>query len=414
MRKKSVIIVFIIFLIVALTGGGMMASNVYIKVKGFENYIYPNVTIQGEDMSGKTMAEAKQLLIDKYQKKIQNNKISISVNNKSYTLNYSDINANYDVDKAVKEAYNYGKDLSFINKYKLIKGHVLKTIKLSFSYSNESKPIDKLINIIKNDVNKAPKNSSIKKTNSGFDVTLDEDGYKLKDTELKSNIISAINSNNGNDININASGEIVKAKVTKEKLESINTLISTFSTSYGSISSYGRAINIQLATKAINGIFLMPGDTFSFNGTVGERTAAKGYQEAPVDIGKKTGMGLVGGICQVSTTLYNAVLLSGIKATVRMHHSIPSRYVPLGYDATVDYGTLDYQFKNTLNFPIYIEGISTGGRETFNIYSNSTLLTKTYKVATEVYDNGLKVKVYLQTFQDGILIASDLIADDSY
>jgi vancomycin resistance protein YoaR len=411
MKNKNVIMVGIISFIVIVAGISIPTYKVYSKVKSFDNYIYPTVKINGEDVSGKTVEEAKKLLSDKYQTPIGDKKINVKVNDKIYKINYSQIDANYGINNAVEQAFNYGRDKNIIDKYKLIKNPVLKSIQMSFNYN--SKPIDNFINTIQKDVNIAPKDASVVKNGNGFQVTPDVDGSKLNTDELNKNIIVSINGNLGEDTNVQGNMEVEKAKRTKEILSTINTQISTFSTNYGSISGPSRVNNIQLATNTITGLVLMPGDNFSFNGVVGQRTAAKGYQSAPVDIGTQTSQGLGGGICQVSTTLYNAVLLAGIKATERMHHTIHSLYVPLGYDATVDWDNLDYQFKNTLPFPIYIEGSSANGTETFNIYSNSSLLSKNYKVVSNA-GPGLKVKVYLQTYQNGQMIGNDLIANDTY
>lgn len=412
MKKKNIITIAIITFVVIAVGISIPTYNVYSKVKSFDNNIYPGVKINGQDVSGKTTTEAEKLLSDKYQNQIGNKKINVKVNDKTYTISYSQLGAKYDINSAVNEAFSYGRSGSILDKYKVIKNAENKNINLAFSYN--TKPVDTLISNIENDVNKNAVDATVTKSGNGFVISPDSDGYKLDDATLKKNILASINGNLGSDDNITGTVNAVKASKTKEKLAGINTLISTFSTQYGSISSPQRSTNINLATKAINGLVLMPGDTFSFNGVVGERTAAKGYQSAPVDIGTHTAMGLGGGICQVSTTLYNAVLLAGIKATVRMHHTIPSVYVPLGFDATVDYGNLDYQFKNTLNYPIYIEGSSANGTETFNIYSDSSLLSKTYKVVNNVDASGTKVKVYLQTYQNGQMISNDMIANDTY
>lgn len=413
MKKKNWIVIGIIFFIAVLVFS-ISIYKIYAKVKGFDNYIYPGVKIGSEDMSGKTVAEAKKILNDKYQIPLQSKKINITAGNKKYSLTYSQIEAKYGIDKAVDTAYKYGHNENIINKYKLLRSPQEYQIKLSFSYNSKSNAIDDTVNNIKKDIDKSAKNATITKTGSGFAITPDADGYKLDDSELKNSIVSAVNDNLGTDNNVQAKVDTVKANATKEKLQSINTLIATFSTSYGAGSSPQRVTNIQLATKAINGLCLMPGDTFSFNKVVGERTAQKGYQSAPVDIGNTTGMGLGGGVCQVSTTLYNSILLSGIKPTVREHHSIPSAYVPLGLDATVSYGGPDYQFKNTLSYPIYIEGSSANGTETFNIYSNSSLTSKTYKVVNNISSSGKDVKVYLQTYQNGSMIKNDLISHDTY
>lgn len=441
MKKKNIIIIGITCAIIVIMGISIPTYNIYSKVKSFNNIIYPGVKIQDIDVSGKSIDEAKKMVSDKYQAVVGDKKVNVQVMGKNYSISYSKLNAQYNIDKVTAEAFNYGKNLSTYDRYNLIKKPQQKDIKISFTY--DKKPLDEFINNIKKDVNKDAVNAAITKSGSGFQITPDSDGYKLNDAELKNKITAAIDAIGGTittDTNVQATVETVKAARTKEKLQKINTLISTFNTSYGPISSPGRAINIQLATKAISGLVLMPGESFSFNGVVGERTAAKGYQAAPVDIGYSTGMGLGGGICQVSTTLYNAVLQAGIKATVRLHHTIPSAYVPLGFDATVDYGNLDYQFKNTLDFPIYIEGNSNNGIETFNIYSDNSLTSKTYKVANNVYETiepkvsyiddptlpagttridqnpseGHRVKVFLQTYQNGQMISQDMIANDTY
>lgn len=438
MKRKNIIIIGVVAAIIVILGVSIPAYNIYSKVKSFDNIIYPGIKIEDIDVSGKSMDEAKKMVSDKYQAIVGDKKVNVQAKDKNYSILYSKLDAQYDTDKVVKEAFDYGKNLGIYNRYKYIKNPQQKDYKLSFTYNK--KPLDDFVNTIKKDVNKDAVNAAITKSGSGFQITSDIDGYKLKDEDLKNKIIGAINGSIGSDTNVQADVETVKAAKTKDKLQSINTLISTFSTSYGPISSPGRATNIQLATKAINGLCLMPGESFSFNGVVGERTAAKGYQAAPVDIGYSTGMGLGGGICQVSTTLYNSVLQAGIKATERLHHTIPSAYVPLGFDATVDYGNLDYQFKNTLDFPIYIEGNSDNGTETFNIYSNNSLTSKTYKVVNNVYQEiqpsvsyiddptlpagttrvdqnpsvGHKVQVFLQTYQNGTMVSQDLIANDTY
>lgn len=170
------------------------------------------------------------------------------------------------------------------------------------------------------------------------------------------------------------------------------------------------------------------------------RTEKRGYQGAPVIIGNKIESGLGGGICQVSGTLYNAMLKANINATERVRHTFPSTYVPIGMDATIDYGNIDYKFKNTLTYPIYIEGITNGANVTFNIYSNSSLKNKTYNISSEIYETitpkeqyiddaniplgkteivqeahtGYKVKVYKSTVEKDSVVKKELLYTDFY
>ena len=119
-------------------------------------------------------------------------------------------------------------------------------------------------------------------------------------------------------------------------------------------SGYNRATNLDLACKAINGKILKPGETFSYNDTLGKRTAEKGYLGAAAYVGGETVTELGGGICQVSSALYYCTLYADLEVVERYCHLYPSSYVPLGMDATVSWGLLDYKFKNNTNYPIKI------------------------------------------------------------
>lgn len=115
-----------------------------------------------------------------------------------------------------------------------------------------------------------------------------------------------------------------------------------------------RVHNLEIACSAIDNVIVYPGQSFSFNTWVGPRVSETGYKEAPVVLYGKLVPGIGGGICQVSTTLFNAVLLSNLQVTQTFNHTLPSTYVPLGRDATVVYGGLDLIFENTYQNPILL------------------------------------------------------------
>ncbi len=136
------------------------------------------------------------------------------------------------------------------------------------------------------------------------------------------------------------------------------TPMASFSTVIGDNSS-GRLTNIRITCSIINGTIINPNETFSFNEIVGKPTAERGYQEAKIIVDHKTETGIGGGNCQVSSTLYNAVLATGSLTVVeRSEHGKEVGYVPKGKDAAVSYGSLDFKFKNTTNHKIKIN-IST-------------------------------------------------------
>jgi len=149
-------------------------------------------------------------------------------------------------------------------------------------------------------------------------------------------------------------------------LSGITDVVSQYSTHFLA-SNHPRCGNIKLASSKLRGVIVMPGERFSFNGTVGRRTLKAGFQLAGVYKNGKHDVGIGGGICQVSTTLYNAFLLGDFKIRQRSNHSLPVAYVPLGRDATVDYGDLDLAVENNYSTPIAIDSTYQPGRLTFRI-----------------------------------------------
>lgn len=150
--------------------------------------------------------------------------------------------------------------------------------------------------------------------------------------------------------------------ITTESLKSklFNTTLGVYSTNYQSSTS-NRAANVILAASKINGVVLKPGDTFSYNESIGDTTIANGYKVAPVFENGKTSEGVGGGICQVSSTLYTAVLYADLKVVERRNHSLTVAYIPKGQDATVSYGSIDFKFMNNTNYPIKISCSAKGG-----------------------------------------------------
>ncbi len=215
--------------------------------------------------------------------------------------------------------------------------------------------------------------------------------------------------------------------------------LSTFSTNYNA-GAVARSKNLEIASRKINGTVVMPGEEFSFNKVVGKRTVEDGYQNAPVYENGKVVDGLAGGICQISSTLYNAVLLANLEITARRNHNFVSTYVPEGRDATVVYGSIDFKFKNSRKYPIILYSSVSGGVARFEIKGvkedveyNVKILTnilETYpfneeieedatlapgtKLVTQAGHNGLKVSSYRALYLDGKEISRKLLYTDTY
>ncbi|WP_291635997.1 peptidoglycan binding domain-containing protein, partial [Clostridium sp.] len=279
-KKKTAIIILLLIIVLGVSG---FYGYIYFKTQKWTSLVYPGVKIGEIDVSGKTLMEAKDMVSKTYSSAILTKNIDIKTPLKTYSLNYAKINAGYNVDEIIKKAFDYGKNLNFYEKYKLIKTPVSKDFNLKFGY--DSKPLHELIANMKKDIDKDSKNGSIVKIGGDFKITPDIKGSKLMDEKLEKEVLSKISGDiHALNISVEAEIETITASITTENLQTINTKLSSFTSNF-TTSSYGRSTNITLATKSINGILIMPGGTFSFNGTVGQRTAARGYQPAPVDIG---------------------------------------------------------------------------------------------------------------------------------
>lgn len=177
---------------------------------------------------------------------------------------------------------------------------------------------------------------------------------------------------------------VTPAKVTAEELKEVlfRDTLAQASTNLDE-GNVPRTNNVRLASASINGTILNPGDEFSYNGVVGERTEARGYKPAGAYVNGQVVDEFGGGVCQPSSTLYMAVLRADLEVTERHNHSFTVAYTPLGEDATVDYGNLDFRFKNDTDYPIKIVAEQTNGQMIMTIIGTKTT-DKTVKTRTDV------------------------------
>ena len=202
------------------------------------------------------------------------------------------------------------------------------------------------------------------KAGEAFEVIKEVEGVSFDKEKAKE---AYENTADGEVIEIALIKEAPKTKVSDLDNVLFKDVLAEFTTTYDQ-SYTARVTNLQVAAKNINGTILYPGDEFSYNKVVGERTAARGFKEAHVFAGGKVVDGLGGGICQVSSTLYNAALLANLEITDRTAHMMHTGYVKPSLDATVVYGSIDFKFKNNRETPIKIEATVKNGKATTKIY----------------------------------------------
>ncbi len=197
-------------------------------------------------------------------------------------------------------------------------------------------------------------------------------------------------------INIEILVSEVEPKIKERDLQGMGE-IASFTTWYNP-AQIDRSHNVILATRALNTTMVNAGEVFSFNKTVGPRLPEGGYRDAMVIVGDKFEQGLAGGICQVSSTLYNACLLAGLKITERHNHNLAVAYVPLGQDATVAYGSQDFCFRNNLGDPIYIWAQAGNGKVIMTIYGKMKYKQKIQ--VSHIVDQVIDFKEIRETKED--------------
>ena len=198
--------------------------------------------------------------------------------------------------------------------------------------------------------------------------------------------------------------------------EAFPDLLSSFPTYY-STSDRDRTTNLILAANKINGTVVMPGEVFSYNQVVGERTIAAGYKEAPIYVNGEVVDGLGGGICQVTSTLYNAVVLANLEIVERSNHQFVPSYVKASRDATVVFGSIDFKFKNNRNYPIKILCSVNNGVVNFAIYGLKTADDYEVEISSRItsqtssYTNSEAYKILKK---NGQIVSQTLLSRDTY
>lgn len=272
------------------------------------------------------------------------------------------------LDDVIEDAMSYGKKGSLMDRYSTL-NQLEKTAKeYELTYVIDAEATKKVLEEKLPELENAAKEATIKRVDGKFVITEEQIGRQVDLEAAVTTIQNHFNEaweHQGTET-IELETKVEEPKLKKAELEKIKDQLGTFSTSFTSTSSRGK--NIANAASRINGLVLMPGEVMSASDSMGSRTKENGYREAGAYLNGQTVQSLGGGVCQVSTTLYNAALLSELEITERHPHSMVVDYVPAAQDAAIAEGSKDLKIKNNTNAPIYVEGYTVGGRLTFTIY----------------------------------------------
>lgn len=326
---------------------------------------------------GQLSIEEAQWKLEQLRNKIYKRPVHFISDEKSYLINMEELGFTYTYHEPLQQAYLIGREGSIFNKaiskFKASWG-------ITFKYTYQWNDL-----VLAEDLTKHLSTLNIPPEDARIFINPDNSMQivpeKLgKQVDIDS-LITSIKNEPLNDARIiPISFKTVKPIITKTDLENVkmNGLLSDYTTSFDP-NLKERTLNIKLAAKAIDGMVVKPGEVFSFNYTVGPRTVEAGYQEAMIIEGNAFVPGLGGGVCQVSSTLYNAVQLASPSLSVveRSRHSLPVTYVPPGQDATVAYPNLDFKFRNDSDGYLLIRSCANSNTLNFSIYGKAKKQSET-------------------------------------
>lgn len=499
-KKHTFPVIFGVFVICTI----IIFSIIFALININNDKILSGITINEVDVSNLTLEEAMKKMEDITTAKLSE-EMSLKKDKYETSINANQINAKFDIENAVNQAYNIGRAGNIVtNNYAILEVMLFKKeIELPLYYDEQS--LENKIKDISSKLPDAVKQSSYYIEDEKLIIVQGKDGVKIKESELKNTIINELKEINqkydivqietesakpdevnlakireeiykepknayvsknpitvhphinGVDfkISIEEAQEILnqnkkeykiplKITVPKKTIkdlgeEAFPEQLASYTTRYD-ISNYNRSNNLSIAARKINGTIIMPGEVFSYNQVVGERTIAEGYKEAGAYAGGEVVQSVGGGICQVSSTLYNTALLANLEITDRSNHAFLTGYVPASRDATVSWGSLDFKFKNTRKYPIKIESSAENGICEINIYGikeeveyeviiqskvlsdlpytvkyiEDSSIEKGKEVVEQYGENGCTSEAYRILKLNGEVISKTLISRDTY
>ena len=499
-RKKRIIVISVIIGILLIIA--LFISTIFALINIGNNKIIDGVSICGIDISGLTKEEAKQKLEEMYNPK-REKEIKLQHGEYETTISPILMEVDYKIDDAVESAYKIGKSSNiFVNNYEILFTLInkkdielemtineettkqtiedmninLSDVVIESSYSIEEDELiitkgkagikidtDKLIEQIKERLNSKETNDEtieipvVNKEPDAIDIEkIHEEIYKEPENAYIVDEPFEVHPEvEGIDFDVEAAKEtlkeekeeyiipliITKPEVTLDQLgeKAFPDQLSTFTTRYD-VSDVDRTTNLRLACQKINGTVLLAGETFSYNDVVGARTVAAGYKNAKIYEAGQVVDGLGGGICQISSTLYNSALLANMEIVERRNHQFVTSYVEAGRDATVVYGSTDFKFKNTRKYPVRIVATANAGIATISIYGIKEEEEYTFKFSPKVIStipystqyiddptlpkgtevvkqkgtNGQIVETYMTKLLNGKVVSTELLSRDTY
>lgn len=404
-----------------------------------DDTVAENVYFINADVGGLSLDEAKAAIDAEFQSLLDRS-INLNYNDRSWSYTAAQLGLRQNTTAVLEDAMSYTHSGNILERYKdrfklwRDKVYVEQVLDIDASV------MDPVLSSIAEEIGVAAKDASFALDENGdIYIVPSEDGVALDEENTKTAILDALS----NDeiaavdlvVNVNATPERTTADL---EAMNVNGVLATFSTKYNA-GQTSRSQNLKQASEYLDMTIVYPGETFSFNDTVGERTTARGFSSAMVIESGIYREGLGGGVCQVSTTLYGALLRTGLEVTERKNHTLTCAYVPPSQDAMVAWGSSDLCFKNNYDCAVVIHASCGGGVISMTIYGDTAYKQEVELVSevvryipfssetvtdeslapgeTEVVSSGgrgLESYLYKKVYENGELVSTETVNHDTY
>jgi vancomycin resistance protein YoaR len=354
----------------ALVLGVVFAKVTDLKAEETER-IADGVYIGGIQVGGMTAEEATDA-IKEYAESLSGAVFTFTAGTNSVQVTAADLGIAFTDTEVVQEAIDVGRSGNLIKRYKDKKDLENGDKIIPLTLNADEAAVAEVLEAQAENLNQEAVNCGLVRENGSFTIVDGAEGIEVNIEDSAAQIERYISTAwDGADATIELAADVVEPKGTREELSKIQDVLGSYTTNY-SDSGANRCTNISVAASKINGTVLYPGDEFSVAATIGPLTAAGGYELAGAYENGQTVESYGGGVCQVSTTLYNAVILAELEVTQRSNHSMIVTYVKPSMDAAIAGDYKDLKFVNNQDAPIYLEAYTSGKNVTFTIYGEET------------------------------------------
>lgn len=391
-RNKPYVMIGVIVLVILIGISLGTIGYVYTKAKTIDNVFVDNVYIEDLAVGGLTQEEAKAKLEQDITNEMSKHTVVFTNGEISKEVPLLDLGITYNINEIIDQAFKVGHDKGLFEKYQIAQNGISPKQQFSLSKEIDDSKLDTILKGFSEAFYKEPVNATLERVNRQFITTKEVNGQALniEDTKAKAleqlnAYVHDVNETDQKRIQVDVVTDVVPAECTEASLEDIQTLVASFSTSYNNASP-NRNANLKVACEKIT-TMLLANETFKLSNYLEPFTEAAGYKNAGVIVNGKVEDGIGGGVCQVASTLYNAILLTDLEIVMRQNHSLSVSYVPLGRDATYSTDAIDFQFKNNSGAPIFIEGYCENNQVIINIYGHKSLKSEyDIKFASELIE----------------------------